>query len=94
MAKIEIYGKSYNLKSSSDGVSVEAAAALLDSKMHELSKAQKKISSVDLAVLAALNIAQELLELQKEKDANDQVHEEKIRRLIDSLKVELQTIDN
>ena len=94
MAKIEIYGKSYNLKSSSGKIRVEEAAAFVDSKMHELAQARKKTSSMDLAVLAALNIAQELLELQKEDFINNQVREEKIGRLMDALENELQAIDN
>ena len=49
---------------------------------------------MDLAILAALNISQELLELQKEAGANDQVREEKIGRLLDALENELQSIDN
>ena len=66
MAKITIYGKTYSLKSSSSEVSVEEAAAYVDAKMHELAQVRKKTPSLDLAVLAALNIAQELLELQKD----------------------------
>ena len=94
MAKIEIYGKFYNLKSSSGEIRVEEAAAYVDAKMHELAQARKRILSMDLALLAALNIAQELLELQKVMDANDQVREEKIGRLLDALENELQSIDN
>ena len=94
MAKIKIYGKSYNLKSSSDEIRVEEAAAYVDAKMHELAQSGKKIPYMDLSVLAALNIAMELLELQKEASSNDQVREEKIGRLIDVLKTELQGIDN
>ena len=95
MAKIEIYGKSYNLKSSSSEIRVEEAATFLDAKMHELGdQAQRKIPSMDLAVLAALNIAQELLELQKETGANDQAQREKIGRLMGALERELQSIDN
>ena len=93
MAKIEIYGKTYNLKSSSGEISVEEAAAYVDAKMHELAEARKKTPSMDLAVLAALNIAQELLELQKEARAHNQDQEEKIGRLIDTLENELQGID-
>ena len=94
MAKIEIYGKSYNLKSSSDEIRVEAAAAYVDSKMQELAQARKKSPYMDLSLLAALNIAMELLELQKETSFDDQVREEKIGRLIDVLENELQGIDS
>jgi cell division protein ZapA len=93
MAKIQIYGKSYSLKSSSDQMSMEEVAAYVDAKMRELAEARSKTSSADLAVLAALNIAQELMELQKQTDANDKAHEEKIGRLIETLEDEIQTIE-
>ena len=94
MAKIEIYGKSYNLKSSSDEIRVEEAAAYVDEKMQELAQTGKKAPFMDLSVLAALNIAMELLELQKETSFDDQVREEKIGRLINVLETELQDIDS
>jgi cell division protein ZapA (FtsZ GTPase activity inhibitor) len=47
-----------------------------------------------LAVLAALNIAQELLELQSQTQAKGQAQEEKIARLLEALEEELQAIDN
>ena len=94
MAKLQIYGKTYSLKSSSTEVSVEEAAAYVDSKMRELGEARKKTPSLDLAVLAALNIAQELLELQSQTQAKGQAQEEKIARLLEALEEELQAIDN
>ena len=93
MAKIQIYGKTYSLKSSYDQVSMEEVAAYVDAKMRELAAARSKTSSADLAVLAALNIAQELMELQKQNDANDKSHEEKIGRMIEALENEIQTIE-
>ena len=93
MAKIQIYGKTYSLKTSSDQVSTEEVAAYVDAKMRELAEVRSKTSSADLAVLAALNIAQELMELQKQNDANDKSHEEKIGRIIEALEDEIQTIE-
>ena len=93
MAKITIYGKTYNLKSSSSEVSVEEAAAYVDAKMHELAKAGKKPPSLDLAVLAALNIAQESLQLQKQTQINDQDQEERIEQLMDALENELHNLE-
>ena len=93
MAKIQIYGKTYSLKSSSDQMSMEDVAAYVDAKMRELAAALSKTSSADLAVLAALNIAQELMELQKQNDANDKSHEEKIGRMIEALEDEIQAIE-
>ena len=93
MAKITIYGKTYNLKSSSSEVSVEEAAAYVDAKMHELARAGKKPPSLDLAVLAALNIAQESLQLQKQTQVKDQDQEERIEQLMDALENELHNLE-
>ena len=93
MAKIQIYGKTYSLKSSSDQMNMEEVAAYVDAKMRELAAVLSKTSSTDLAVLAALNIAQELIELQKQNDVNDKFHEEKIGRMIEALEDEIQTIE-
>ena len=93
MAKITIYGKTYNLKSSSSEVSVEEAATYVDAKMHELAKAGKKPPSLDLAVLAALNIAQESLQLQKQTQIKGQDQEERIEQLMDALENELHNFE-
>ena len=93
MAKIQIFGKTYNLKSSSGKVETEEVAVYVDSKMRELAKMSSKTPTLDLAVLTALNIAQELIELQKQTDANNQETEDKIGRLLLALENELQSID-
>ena len=93
MAKIQIYGKRYSLKSTSDQLSTEEVAAYVDAKMRELAEVRSKTSSGDLAVLAALNIAQELMELQKQIDANDKTREKKIELMIEAIEAEIQAIE-
>ncbi len=92
--KIQIYGKTYSLKTSSAEVTTEEVAAYVDAKMHELADARSKSSTLDIAILAALNIAQELLELQKLTHASDEAQEEKISRLLATLDKELHSIEN
>ena len=53
----------------------------------------KKPPSLDLAVLAALNIAQETLQLQKKTQVKDQDQEEKIEQLVDALENELHNFE-
>ena len=67
--------------------------AYVDAKMHELAKAGKKPPSLDLAVLAALNIAQESLQLQKQTQIKDQDQEERIEQLMDALENELHNFE-
>ena len=93
MAKIQIYGKTYSLKSSSDQVSTEEVAAYVDAKMRELAEVRSKTSSANLAVLAALNIAQELIELQNQTETNDKAQDEKIGRILEALEEEIQMVE-
>ena len=91
--KIQIYGKTYSLKSSSSEVDAEEVAGYVDSKMRELATALSKTSTLDLAILAALNIAQELLELKGQTEAKGELEEEKIQQLVDVLDKELQGVE-
>ena len=91
--KIQIYGKTYSLKSSSSKMDAEEVAGYVDSRMRELAAARSKTSTLDLAVLAALNIAQELLELKDQTEAKGELEEEKFQQLVAALDKELQGIE-
>ena len=92
--KIQIYGKTYSLKSSSSEVDAEEVAAYVDLLMKELANARSKTSTLDLAILAALNIAQELMELKNQAGAKEEAEGEKLRQLVEALDRELQGIEN
>ena len=91
--KIQIYGKTYSLKSSSSEVDAEEVAAYVDSRMKELANVRGKTSTLDLAILAALNIAQELMELKNQAGAKEEAEGEKLRQLVEALDKELQGIE-
>ena len=91
--KIQIYGKTYSLKSSSSEEDAGEVAAYVDSRMKELANARSKTSTLDLAILAALNIAQELMELKNQAGAKEEAEGEKLRQLVEALDKELQGIE-
>ena len=91
--KIQIYGKTYSLKSSSPEVDAEEVAAYVDSRMKELANARSKTSTLDLAILAALNITQELMELKNYAETKEEAEGEKLRQLVEALDKELQGIE-
>ena len=91
--KIQIYGKTYSLKSSSSEVDAEEVAAYVDSRMKELANARSKTSTLDLVILAALNIAQELMELKNQARAKEEAEGETLRQLVEALDRELQSIE-
>ena len=92
--KIQIYGKTYSLKISSSEVDAGEVAAYVDSRMKELANARSKTSTLDLAILAALNIAQELMELKNQAGAKEEAEGETLRQLVEALDRELQGIEN
>jgi cell division protein ZapA len=59
--KIEIYDQTYNVNSAGQNEEqLKELAAYVDGKMREVAQATRMVDSVKVAVLAALNIADEL----------------------------------
>jgi cell division protein ZapA len=58
--KIEIYDQIYNLQSDQDETYVRELAAYLDEKMRTVADATRAVDSLRVAILAALNITDEL----------------------------------
>ena len=83
--QIKVYGKTYAVKRASKQINLEELAGYVDAKMQELSYASAKTSTIDLAILTALNIAQELMELKSEVNAERKEAEAKTEAMIDRL---------
>ncbi len=64
--QIKILGKSYTVKETSTEVPLPRIADYVDAKMKELS-GNRKMAPLDLAILTALNITQELMEGKNER---------------------------
>ena len=63
LVHVEIFGQSYAVRAGADPGYVEGLAARLDAEMQEVSRTSGAVDSVRIAVLAALNIADECLRL-------------------------------
>ena len=61
---VSIYGRDYTLKGEAEPAYVQKVAALVDQKMREIRDAGKLVGTERIAIMAALNIAHELLKLQ------------------------------
>jgi cell division protein ZapA len=59
LVQVEIYGQSYNLRGEGEPQDIEDLAAYVDRKMREVSEATATVDSLKVAILAALNIADE-----------------------------------
>ena len=91
--EIKIYGKTYKVKPVSSSVRMEEVAVLVDSKMKELSGVKGRSSTLDLAVLTALNLGYELMELRLAVQGDDDQLNQHIEGMIKKLDKTLNVID-
>ena len=79
--KVRIYGAEYSIRGQADANYIKAIAEYLDSKMREVDKSVRVDSSLKVAILASLNIADELFRERKEKDELRTQLEDRIKEL-------------
>lgn len=82
--RVEIYDQSYHLRGT-DREYISDLAAFVDSKMRLISQHAATVDSLKVAVLAALNIADELQVLKRKYDAIAQDYNARAEHLSDAL---------
>ncbi len=78
--RVEIYDQSYNLRGS-DADYIQKLAEFVDSRMRSVSEHTSTIDSLRVAVLAALNIADEYFALKKKYDVIEKEYTKRASRL-------------
>ena len=85
LVHVDIFGQTYTVRAGTDAGYVQKLAAYVDSQMIEVSRAAGAVDSVRIAVLAALNIADELFRARTRLSGAD----DQLKRRADSLAREL-----
>ncbi len=86
VVKVEIYGREYPIRASVENEEyIRAIARYVDSKMREIKESMKIESTLSTAILAALNISDELFTLQDERDRLDAEYHEKVKSYSEAL---------
>jgi cell division protein ZapA len=62
LVHVEIFGQTYAVRGGADPGQVQKLAAFVDAQMQDVSRSSGAVDSVRVAVLAALNIADELFQ--------------------------------
>ena len=83
--KIDIYDQSYNVNADQNEQYVKELAAYVDTKMREVADATHMVDSLKVAVLAALNIADEYHLLKKKQESGATDYQKRAHLLADAL---------
>jgi cell division protein ZapA len=76
--KVQIFGQSYNVRGEEDKAYIEELARYVDGKMKALAESTGAGDSLKVAILAALNLADELFKLERRER---QTREELVERV-------------
>ncbi len=79
--KVRIYGAEYSIRGQADSLYIQAVAEYVNNKMLEVDKNVRVDSSLKVAILASLNIADELFRERSEKEDIRTELEDKINKL-------------
>jgi cell division protein ZapA len=71
LVHVEIFGQTYTVRAGTDAGYVEKLAAYVDTQMMEVSRNAGAVDSVRIAVLAALNIADECFQLRAQEGESE-----------------------
>ena len=96
LVHLEIFGQPYAVRGGEDPGYVEKLAAYVDEQMKEVSRSSGAVDSLRIAVLAALNIADERFSLRKDVEEADsrvraagETAEQLVERLAEQLEAAL-----
>lgn len=89
--EVEIFGSVYHVRGEKDPEYLQELATLVDRKMREISQQVSTVDSAKIAILAALNIADELFQSRKQQQGERVKIEEKVTDLAGELEKALQS---
>jgi cell division protein ZapA len=83
--EVEIFGAVYSVRGSDDRGYLQGLADLVDRKMREVAQQVNTADTARIAILAALNLADELLSLEKRQEGERVLIREKVAELTEEL---------
>jgi cell division protein ZapA len=81
LVQVQIFGHSYTIRGEADQEYILDVAAYVDRKMREITEKLPVASLSKVAILASLNIADELFKERAQREARDQSFQDRTARL-------------
>lgn len=78
---VEIFGSVYQVKGEKDPERFQELAEMVDRKMREISQQVTTVDTAKIAILAALNIADELFQCRKQQEGERVEIQERVTQL-------------
>ena len=85
ITQVEIYGQTYSVRADSDSSYVRELARFVDGKMREVAERAATVYSAKIAILAALNISDDLYQREKRSQGDPANARARVERLIKKL---------
>jgi cell division protein ZapA len=82
---VEIFGRTYHVRGGDDNGYLQGLADLVDRKMREVAEHVNTADTARIAILAALNLADELFRIQSQQEGERVEIREKVAKLTEEL---------
>jgi cell division protein ZapA len=89
--EVEIFGTVYQVRGSQDDERLQELAATVDRKMREVADQMATVDTAKIAILAALNLADELFQVKRTQDGERVEIQERVVALTGELNDALQS---
>ncbi len=85
VTQVEIFGQTYNVRAEGDSTYIHDLARLVDSRMKEVAERTATVDTTKIAILAALNISDDLYQTEKRRSDDPSDSKARAERLIRKL---------
>ena len=89
LVEIKVFGQTYTVKTDAEEDHIQAVAQYVNEKMDEVLKKTRSVSSLNVAILTALNIADDLLREKEKRRALLHEIEAKSKDLAEKIDIEI-----
>ena len=89
LVEIKVFGQTYTVKTDAEEDYIQEVAKYVNEKMEEILKKTKSVSSLNVAILTALNIADDLLREKEKRTALLREVEAKSKDLVEKIDIKM-----
>ncbi|HMK52342.1 MAG TPA: cell division protein ZapA [Thermodesulfobacteriota bacterium] len=93
LVEIKVFGQTYTVKTDAEEEYIKEVAKYVNDKMEEVLKKTKTVSTLNVAILTALNIADDLIKEKEKRKALLREIETKSKDLVEKIDVKIRGLD-